>query len=137
MARETQKEKILRLEKENSEMRDKYLEMKTIADEDFMKSPACKQMQEQIDSWIDIVETLKRNLNNADEKNKKLIVMVEKLRLELENKKDTSRNAGRKPKFSGVQIEEIKRMHESGMSIAKIASEKECSVGLVHKLLHS
>lgn len=45
------------------------------------------------------------------------------------------RGAGRKSKFSDIEILKIKDMREQGTSIKQIAKSFNCSVGLIHKLI--
>lgn len=47
-----------------------------------------------------------------------------------------ARRAGRKPQFTAEQIEEVKLMHQEGMSIRKIAEYFGCSAAVVHKTVH-
>lgn len=48
-----------------------------------------------------------------------------------------ARNAGRKPKFTDEQMEQIRKMSADGLSVRKIATEMSCSIGLICKILHS
>lgn len=57
--------------------------------------------------------------------------------LEAQLKESNNRGAGRKQKLTDAQIEQIKIMHESGQSIKSISLQFECSVGTIHKALHS
>lgn len=50
--------------------------------------------------------------------------------------KHNDRGAGRKAKFTDIEILKIKDMRDQGMSIRQIANKLECSVGLVHKLIN-
>ena len=47
-----------------------------------------------------------------------------------------SRGAGRRARFSDTQVEEIKKLRESGNTIKEIATRFECSIGLIHKLIN-
>ena len=42
-----------------------------------------------------------------------------------------ARNAGRKPKFTNEQMEQVRKMAADGLSVRKIAAEMSCSIGLV------
>ena len=46
------------------------------------------------------------------------------------------RGAGRKRRNIPEELEKIRRLRKSGMTIRAIASETGCSVGYVHKLIH-
>lgn len=48
-----------------------------------------------------------------------------------------ARGAGRKPKFTNEQMEQVRKMAADGLSVRKIAAEMSCSIGLVCKILHS
>ena len=47
-----------------------------------------------------------------------------------------ARGAVRKAKFTDCQVDEIKRLRESGNTIKEIAKVFNCSVGLIHKLIN-
>lgn len=46
------------------------------------------------------------------------------------------RGAGRKSKFTEIEISKIIDMREQGQSIRQIAKEFDCSVGLIHKIIN-
>lgn len=43
--------------------------------------------------------------------------------------------AGRKPKFTDDQVEQVKALSAEGLSVRRIAAKMDCSTGLVCKLL--
>lgn len=56
--------------------------------------------------------------------------------LKAEIKRLKSRGAGRKPKFNLYQISNIKNARNQGKSYKQIAETYNCSVSLIHKLIH-
>lgn len=56
---------------------------------------------------------------------------------EVREETHNARNAGRKPKFTNEQMEQVRKMAADGLSVRKIAAEMSCSIGLVCKILHS
>lgn len=135
MKKETQKEKIERLEQENKKLREELQKswdreseqdkviytLKDEQDNNFKKSALYEEMKQRI-----------KFLENE-------IVMKDKRITRLQEKFTHTRNergAGRKPKLSPVQKEEIFVMYGNGESMRRIAQHVDCSVGLIHKLIH-
>lgn len=152
MARETQKEKIERVEKElNSanniiqKLNDEISEMIDKADNSFENSCTYKQMQNEIKDLELKLKVSNDSINHNRKmfleevkKNDDLIKEIQKLNNENEvtKKVHNQRGAGRKPRFTDKQKKEIKEKRENGHTIKEIAKEFKCSVGLIHKLIN-
>lgn len=135
MKKETQKEKIERLEQENKKLREELQKswdreseqdkviytLKNEQDSNFKKSALYEEMEQKI-----------RFLENE-------IAMKDKRMTRLQEKfihTHNERGAGRKPRLSPAEEEEIVVMHLNGESMRRIAQHMGCSVGLVHKLIN-
>lgn len=68
---------------------------------------------------------------------KALQVELQQIRTQSHTEPHNARNAGRKPKFTKEQMEQVRKMAADGLSVRKIAAEMSCSIGLVCKILHS
>ena len=68
---------------------------------------------------------------------KALQVELQQIRTQSHTESHNARNAGRKPKFTDEQMEQVRKMAADGLSVRKIAAEMSCSIGLVCKVLHS
>ncbi|MBR5509577.1 MAG: hypothetical protein IKV59_05945 [Lachnospiraceae bacterium] len=127
MAKETKQQIIERLEKQvqlylqacNEQVKE-INELMEQKDTDFQNSSLYIQMKRDID-------TLNMRIQSLERENKKL-KNPPKIRNE--------RNAGRKPKMRDEQKYQIKQMYKSGMSMKQISETLECSVGLIHKIIH-
>lgn len=122
--RETQKQKIARLEAEIAALREQneqlYVELlksKEEADNDFMASPCYQQMKNDIQLLKSEIQLLRRQSN------------VHKLKNE--------RGSGRKPKLSDAQREQVIIMHASGKSIRELAKYFNVSVGTISNAIHA
>lgn len=100
MAKETMKEKMARLERENSALRaqidllyEKLNALHEAQDDGFLASPAYQQYRSENEVLKQRTEALERSLANADEKNAKLIDQL----MERPEKAHNERGAGRKP----------------------------------------
>ena len=106
-----------------------------------------------IDLLKEEIKSLKEKLLLLDSENNKLKEDLERYKreylyysneytnLKKENEKGklnihNARGAGRKAKFTDCQVDEIKRLRESGNTINEIAKVFNCSVGLIHKLIN-
>ena len=158
MAKETQKERIERLEKQLNKANDmiqklnnEISEMIDKADNSFENSSTYRQMAKQIDNLElenkVITDTAQHNRKMYDSelmRNTELIKDIQKLKNENARLKDNIRNkqkhnergAGRKNRFTESQILEIKQYRADGKTIKQIAEIVNCSVGLVHKLIN-
>ena len=160
MARETQKAKIERLEKELEEYRrismeksNIILEMQDKAENAFDNSPTYIQMTKQIESleasskeYKQMYENNRNKVNEVSDRSKKEIhklkneIIKLKEMLNLKNTEATIHNvrgAGRKSRFSNEEKLTIKSLREDGKTIKEIAAIYNCSVGLVYKVLNS
>ena len=79
--------------------------------------------------------TLREQVQQLKIENESLHQRIAELEAQLQQ--HNARGAGRKQKLTDAQIEQIKIMHESGQSIKMIADYFKCSVGTIHKALHS
>lgn len=134
MAKETQKAKIERLEKELwdykvlvSKLQREIYEMKDKADEEFENSPTYQQMSKKIKS----LELEKQCLKGTIEHDKKVNEVIS------ENRLHNERGAGRKERFTNQEKEMMKMYRAQGKSFREIAEMYCCSVGLVHKIISS
>ena len=114
MAKETQKEKIERLEKE---LEEKERLIKTLVDQISSQNEILKSNDKLIDTQKKYIEMLKESKSIIEERH-------------------NERGAGRKKKFSIQEKETIKVMRLRGDTIRSIAEQFNCSVGLIHKLIH-
>lgn len=143
--KETQKQLIIRLEKELHEAKkelEEYkvlcnnlnaeiLEMQQRADKGFLNSSDYIQMNKRIESL--------EMQNKIHQKTIKHNNDVHKLINETIQQDETIKNqrgAGRKSKFTDSEKETIKMYRLQGKTIKEIADMYNCSVGLVHKLIN-
>ena len=154
MARETQKAKIERLEKEIemwrelcSKMQKELSEFKELADDSYEKSSTyiqqCKRielLEEQNEAYRLSVEHEKKMrkalVDNYEEEIKRLNEEVQKLKNENKARIHNERGAGRKSKFTDQEKESIRMYRLQGKTIKEIAEMFNCSIGLIHKLIH-
>lgn len=162
MAKETQKAKIERLEKE-LEQKDEELKKAERNYQDLMK--ACNKDIQKLKNEIERLKKKrekKANENNfeligqqlqdardmADKWHKQLFIQQQKnkeLEKEIEylleknsiTKRHNERGAGRKSRFTNTEIETIKMYRLQGKKIKEISEMFNCSVGLIHKIINS
>ena len=132
MAKETQKEKIERLEKELweykvlvSNLQKEIYTMQDKADESFENSSLHIQMAKK----IKVLELENKSLKHTIEHDKKVQKLIS------ENKPKNERGAGRKERFTEQDKEMMKMYRLQGKSFKEIAEMYCCSVGLVHKII--
>ena len=138
MARETQKAKIERLEKDlkqanqiiqklNNEIERLKKKRERKANENNLEriDQQLQDARDKADKW------------HKQQKNKELEKEIEYL-VEKNSiiQKHNERGAGRKNRFNEQEIETIKVMRLRGDKIKDIAEQFNCSVGLIHKLIH-
>ena len=135
MAKLTQKQLIEQQSKEIEQLKqiisDKYTliqklnieitKMTDNADNSFHNSSDYMQMQKR----INILELKNKSLSDTVQHNLKIHNL----------KPHNERGAGRKARFTDMQIIEIKQYRAEGKTIKEIAEMYECSVGLIHKLI--
>ena len=141
MARETQAQKILRLEKDlaNTEaQRDSYRD-----EANHLKKQVCASVEEtdiykgivkQLEDATRMRDTAIRQKSQIEKKYWDLHKEIEELQAQLEAQQPYT--VGRKPKLSETEIEKIMQLHTEGLSMGKIAQEIGCSKGLVFNTVH-
>lgn len=154
MARETQKDKIERLEKEIemwremcSKMQKELTAFKDLADDNYEKSSTyiqhCKRielLEDQNEAYRLSVEhekmMRKALVDNYEPEIKRLNKEIQKLKSEKREKIHNERGAGRKSRFTEQEKESIRMYRLQGKTIKEIAKMFSCSVGIIHKLIH-
>ena len=154
MARETQKAKIERLEKEIemwrelcSKMQKELSEFKELADDSYEKSSTyiqqCKRielLEEQNEAYRLSVEHEKKMrkalVDNYEPEIERLNEEVQKLKSENKVRTHNERGAGRKSIFTQQEKESIRMYRLQGKTIKELAEMFSCSVGIIHKLIH-
>ena len=135
--KETQKQLIIRLEKELekakseleeykalcSKLNTEILEMQERADKGFLNSSDYVQMKKR----IDFLESKNASLDKTIEHDESVHKLI--------SEKHNIRNAGRKPRFSDNEEETIKMYRIQGKTIKEIADMFGCSIGLIHKVI--
>lgn len=163
MARETQKEKIARLETELAQainQRDAAIadalasNSKLNAKHDVSDSPMYQSLLLDREQWKRIAKnrqdqikknelrydellTMYKDLEQQLKGSQAMQVELQQIRTQSHTEPHNARNAGRKPKFTNEQMEQVRKMAADGLSVRKIAAEMSCSIGLVCKILHS
>ena len=154
MARETQKAKIERLEKEIemwrelcSKMQKELSEFKELADDSYEKSSTYIQqctrielLEEQNEAYKLSVEHEKKMkkalVDNYEPEIERLNEEVQKLKSENKVRTHNERGAGRKSIFTEQEKESIRMYRLQGKTIKELAEMFSCSVGIIHKLIH-
>lgn len=133
MAKETQKAKIERLEKELwdykvlvSKLQREIYDMQDKADDEFENSPTYQQMSKKIKS----LELEKQCLKGTIEHDKKVHELIS------ENRPHNERGAGRKERFNDQEKGTMKMYRIQEKSFREIAEIFNCSVGTVHKIIN-
>lgn len=132
MPKETQKQKIERLEKELweykilvSKLQKEIYGMQDKAEEDFINSPTFVQFTKKIDHLEEKNTSLENEIKHINK--------IHKLKNET---KHNERGAGRKARFTVQDIETIKMYRLQGKTIKELSEMYCCSVGLIHKLIN-
>lgn len=158
MAKETQKAKIERLETEINKLEkeienykrqlnlswDKISEHIEKADNAFANSPYKNQLEQEVHDLKQNLESCSKLLSNADKRNKEKDEIISELQDQIHKSKNenikfgikNNRGAGRKPKFSQDQVEEIIKLRKQGHTFASLSKKYNCSIGLIHKLIN-
>lgn len=154
MARETQKAKIERLEKEiemwrelYSKMQRKLSEFKELADDSYEKSSTyiqqCKRielLEERNEAYRLSVEHEKNMrkalVDNYEPEIERLNEEIQKLKSENKVRIHNERGAGRKSILTEQEKETIRLYRMQGKKIKELAEMFSCSVGIIHKLIH-
>ena len=156
MKKETQKEKIERLESEVLELqsnlkeymmlledRNKVIyEMQEKADNEFSNSPYRSQLERALFISEESEKTLRNRLESLEKRSKAKDDYIQELKNENEILKancampvKNARGAGRKSKLDDKKYE-IKQLRAEGMKIQELADRYNCSVGKIHKLIN-
>ena len=154
MARETQKAKIERLEKEIemwrelcSKMQKELSEFKELADDSYEKSSTyiqqCKRielLEERNEAYRLSVEHEKNMrkalVDNYEPEIERLNEEIQKLKSENKVRIHNERGAGRKSILTEQEKETIRLYRMQGKKIKELAEMFSCSVGIIHKLIH-
>lgn len=155
MAKETQKEKIARLEQEVEELTksrneswereqqasNKILELENSVEQQFKQTGLYKQMQREIENLKAENALNKGHIKAMEELRYRQAERIEQLQRTLEKAENrlpvhNERGAGRKQRFNGAEIEQIKMMRAGGKTIREIAEYMNCSAGLIHKIIN-
>lgn len=148
MAKETQAQKILRLEKDlsNAEAQcDSYRaeanqlkkQIGTAVENTDIYKGIIKQLEDATrmrDTAIKQKKQIEKKYWNLHKEIEELQAAYNDLQAQLEAKQPYS--VGRKPKLSEAEIEKIMQLHSEGLSMEKIAQELGCSKGLVFNTIH-
>lgn len=121
--------------------------LKELADDSYEKSSTyiqqCKRielLEEQNEAYKLSVEHEKKMkkalVDNYEEEIKRLNEEVQKLKNENKARIHNERGAGRKSKFTDQEKESIRMYRLQGKTIKEIAEMFNCSIGLIHKLIH-
>ena len=154
MAKETQKAKIERLEKEIemwrelcSKMQRELSEFKELADDSYEKSSTyiqqCKRielLEERNEAYRLSVEHEKNMrkalVDNYEPEIERLNEEIQKLKSENKVRIHNERGAGRKSILTEQEKETIRLYRMQGKKIKELAEMFSCSVGIIHKLIH-
>lgn len=150
MAKETQKEKITRLENDVKisheiikKLNNEILMMQDNADRNFNNSADYVQMKKYIKELELKLKVVQDSANhnrimyeNEIKKNDLLISEIKDLKDKQCNKTFNERGAGRKHKFSLQEEETIKMYRLQGKTIREIAEIFDCSTGLICNLVN-
>ena len=156
MKKETQKDKIARLENKVLELQanlkdymrllddsNKVIrEMQEKDDYEFANSPYKKQLEQRLFIAEESEKTLRIRLESLEKRSKAKDKYIQELKIENETlnancteKVKNARGAGRKSKLNDKK-DEIKHLREEGMKIQELADRYNCSVGKIHKLIN-
>lgn len=150
--KETMKEKIIRLEEENKQLKqkiDNYIELLNDADnriaelgsvqeDNFEKSSHYKQMLRDIETQTMWTNTYKKRLDrslNIQAQQAEKLEQLQKIIVKQEVK--NPRGAGRKSVLNDDDRDTVRVLYEQGNSMRMIAKEMGCSVGTISNVLKS
>ena len=150
--KETMKEKIVRLEAENEQLRKKindYIqllndadnriaELGSVQDNNFEKSSHYKQMLRDIETQTMRADTYKKRLERSMEVQERQAEELENIqKLIIKQSAKNPRGAGRKPVLNEDNREKVRILHEQGHSMRAIAKEMGCSVATISNVIKS
>lgn len=145
MPKETQKDKIARLEKEleeqrqrNEQLSQELYRLQNQSDTNFSDSILYKQMQADIDkykAYKALYDDIKKKSTAERKEYKALLEEYQKLKTDTENlTKHNARGAGRKPKITDTEKELILVERASGATLQALASKYGYSFGLIQSI---
>ena len=114
-----------------------YMQLQASCDELRAKYEETKELCESIQTAYNTAVTAQNELQDKYERVCAELREAQAKLSEVREETHNARNAGRKPKFTDEQMEQIRKMSADGLSVRKIAAEMSCSIGLVCKILHS
>lgn len=114
-----------------------YMQLQASYDELNAKCEETKELYDNIQTAYNAVVTAQNELQANYERVCAELKEAQSKLLEVREETHNARNAGRKPKFTNEQMEQVRKMAADGLSVRKIAAEMSCSIGLVCKILHS
>lgn len=125
---DTQREELSKLRtKVEESTNQEYMQLKASYDELSAKYEETKELYDSTQTAYNATVTAQNELQGN----------YERVCAEVREETHNARNAGRKPKFTNEQMEQVRKMAADGLSVRKIAAEMSCSIGLVCKILHS
>lgn len=132
---DTQREELSKLRtKVEESTNQEYMQLKASYDELSAKYEETKELYDSTQTAYNAAVTAQNELQGClCAELKEAQAKLSEVREETHN----ARNAGRKPKFTNEQMEQVRKMAADGLSVRKIAAEMSCSIGLVCKILHS
>lgn len=150
--KETMREKIIRLEAENEQLKkkiDDYIqllndadnriaELGSVQDNNFEKSSHYKQMLRDIETQTILADTYKKRLDrslNTQSQQAEKLEQLQKLIIEQSTK--NPRGAGRKPVLNEDAKDTVRVLREQGKSMRLIAKEMGCSVGTISNIINN
>ena len=92
------------------------------------QSKKIKELKKQLDTSVTAQDALKSNLEAVQAE-------LQALKQESAKSQKNPFGAGRKPKFTADQVQEIQRLRAEGLTVRKIADKIDCSAALDCKLL--
>lgn len=145
MPKETQKDKIARLEQElaeqrqrNEELSQELYRLQNQSDTDFSDSILYKQMQSDIDkykAYKDLYEDIRKKRTAERKEYTALLGEYQKLKADTYNlTKHNARGAGRKSKITDTEKELILLERASGATLQALASKYGYSFGLIQSI---
>lgn len=127
------------LKKENADLKKQNKELKESND---MLLRSCRELEKELSQSdggsdkdnIEVVQ-LKSRINELEDMNRALKDMYERSKNRSQEHIHNARGAGRKRTYTDEQVAQMRRLHQDGVSIRKIAEELGCSTGTVCKYL--
>ena len=135
---DTQREELSKLRtKVEESTNQEYMQLKASYDELSAKYEETKELYDSTQTAYNATVTAQNELQGNYERVCAELKEAQAKLSEVREETHNARNAGRKPKFTNEQMEQVRKMAADGLSVRKIAAEMSCSIGLVCKILHS